>query len=233
MRRITSSPAIPSSRPIASKGSRSSGTSRWMRLSISLSVLSIMRLPVVVLTTLYEPFSMILLLHERTITGETETRYENVYVASSWAGNAVAGSASRAPGLHRLLVLGVDVLDVPPDHALRVRQVVASLPQHVGGMEGRHRLYAVYVVPLAAVFGDAEVLVYDGLCGWSSEAEHDLRFDRLDLALQIGIAGPDLTRLRLAVFHPATLLDGGAALHDVGQVDLLSGQVHGRQDVVE
>jgi hypothetical protein len=44
---------------MASKGSRSSGTSRWIRLSISLSVLSIMRLPVVVLTTLYEPFSTI------------------------------------------------------------------------------------------------------------------------------------------------------------------------------
>jgi hypothetical protein len=41
-----------------------------------------MRLPVVVLTTLYEPFSTILLLYERTITGETETRYENVYVVS-------------------------------------------------------------------------------------------------------------------------------------------------------
>src|SRR5215213_10093927 len=135
--------------------------------------------------------------------------------------------------LHRLLVLGIDVLDVLPDQALRVRQVVAALPQHVGGMEGRHRLYAVYVVPLAAVFGDAEVLVYDGLCGGASQTEHDLRFDRLDLALQVGIAGPDLTRLRLAVFHPAALFDGGAALHDVGQVDLLSGQVYGRQDVVE
>jgi hypothetical protein len=41
-----------------------------------------MRLPVVVLTTLYEPFSTILLLHESTITGETRTRYENVYVVS-------------------------------------------------------------------------------------------------------------------------------------------------------
>src|SRR5215212_1944366 len=92
--------------------------------------------------------------------------------------------ALRAPSLHRLLVLGVDVLDVPPDHALRVRQVVAALPQHVGGMEGRHRLDAVYVVPPAAVFGDAEVLVYDGLRGGASEAEHDLRLDRLDLALQ-------------------------------------------------
>src|SRR5829696_6135796 len=138
-----------------------------------------------------------------------------------------------APGLHRLLVLGVDVLDVLPDHALRVRQVVAALPQHVGWMKGRHRLYAVYVVPLAAVFGDAEVLVYDRFRGGPPETEHDLRLYSLDLALQVGIAGPDLTRLRLAVFHPAALLDGGAALHDVGQVNLLPGQVHGGQDVVE
>jgi hypothetical protein len=86
-----------------------------MRLSISLSVLSIMRLPVVVLTTLYEPFSTILLLYERTITGETETRYENVYVVSRQEGNAGRGLPLRPSFLHRLLVLGVDVLDVLPD----------------------------------------------------------------------------------------------------------------------
>jgi hypothetical protein len=52
-----------------------------------------MRLPVVVLTTLYEPFSTILLLYERTITGETATRYENVYVVSYPAAHATAESA--------------------------------------------------------------------------------------------------------------------------------------------
>src|SRR4051794_16289261 len=233
MRRITSSPAIPSSRPTASKGSRSSGTSRWMRLSISLSVLSIMRLPVVVLTTLYEPFSTILLLYERTISGETETRYENVYVVSCSRRDAAPNSPLRTARLHRLLVLGVHVPDVPPDQALRVRQVVAALAKHVGGMEGRHRLYAVYLVPLAAVFRYAEILVDDRLRGGASEAEDDLGLDSFDLALQVGIAGPDLARLRLAVLHPAALFDGGAALDDVGQVDLLSGQIHGRQDVVE
>jgi len=45
-----------------------------------LSVLSIMRLPVVVLTTLYEPFSTISNLQICTIAGVTGTRYENVYV---------------------------------------------------------------------------------------------------------------------------------------------------------
>src|SRR5215216_6273991 len=151
----------------------------------------------------------------------------------TWRATPWQSPPLRAPRLHRLLVLGVDVLDVPPDHALRVRQVVAALPQHVGGMEGRHRFYAVYVVPLAAVFRDPEVLVDDRLRGGATEAEYDLRLDRLDLALQVGVAGPDLTCLRLAVFHPAALLDGGTALHDVGQVDLLPGQVHGGQDVVE
>jgi hypothetical protein len=55
-----------------------------------------MRLPVVVLTTLYEPFSTILLLYERTIAGETETRYENVYVVSYPAGNGTAASAMKS-----------------------------------------------------------------------------------------------------------------------------------------
>src|SRR3569623_1670982 len=145
LRRITSSSAIPSSRLMASKGSRSSGTSRWMRLSISLSVLSIMRLPVVVLPTLYEPFSTILLLYERTISGETEARYENVYVVSCSVRDVAPNSPLRTARLHRLLVLGIHFLDVPPDHALRGRQVVAALAKHVCGVEGRHRLYAVYV----------------------------------------------------------------------------------------
>jgi hypothetical protein len=50
-----------------------------------------MRLPVVVLTTLYEPFSTVSLLHKRTITGETETRYENVYVVLSFQPLAKGG----------------------------------------------------------------------------------------------------------------------------------------------
>src|SRR5215217_7893609 len=224
---MTSSPAIPSSRPMASKGSRSSGTSRWIRLSISLSVLSIMRLPVVVLTTLYEPFSTIFLLQERTIAGATKTGYENVYYCPSDPLPALASL------LHRLLVLGVDVLDVFPDQALGIVQVVAALPEDVGGMKGRHRLDAVSLVPRAAILGDPEVLVYDRLGGGTAEAEDDLRPDGLDLALQVGVAGPYLAGLRLAVSQPAALLDGGAALHDVRQVDLLPGQVHGRQDVVE
>src|SRR5215213_412297 len=139
----------------------------------------------------------------------------------------------RSSRLHRLLVLGVDVPDILPDQALGVVQVVAALPQDVGGMEGRHRLDAVYLVPLAAVFRDPEVLVYYRLRGGTAEAEDDLGLDGLDLALQVGVARSDLARLRLAVLHPAALLDGGAALDDVGQVDLLAGQVDGRQDVVE
>src|SRR5215213_2170394 len=226
--RMTSSPAIPISRPMASKGSRSSGTSRWIRLSISLSVLSIMRLPVVVLTTLYEPFSTIFLLQERTIAGATKTGYENVYYCPSDPLPAALASL-----LHRLLVLGVDVLDVLPDEALGIVQVVAALPEDVGGMEGRHRLDAFYIVPGAAVLGDPEVFVYDRLRRGAAEAEDDLRPDGLYLTLQVGVAGPYLCGLRLAVLETAALLDGGAALHDVRQVDLLPGQVHGRQDVVE
>src|SRR5215210_6012190 len=135
--------------------------------------------------------------------------------------------------LHRLLVLGIDVLDVFPDEALGIVQVVATLPEDVGGMEGRHRLDAFSLVPRAAVLGDPEVLVYDRLRGGTAEAEDDLRFDSPYLALQVGVAGPYLCGLRLAVLEPAALLDGGAALHDVRQVDLLPGQVHGRQDIVE
>src|ERR687897_685610 len=187
MRRMTSSPAMPSSRPMASKGSRSSGTSRWIRLSISLSVLSIMRLPVVVLTTLYEPFSTISNLQICTIAGAAKTRYENVYVVSSSVSRAARSKPTLLLSrLHRFLVLGVDVLDVFPDQALGVVQVVATLPEDVGGMEGRHRLDAVSLVPRAAVIGDHEVLVYDRLRGGAAETEDDLRLDGLDLALQVG-----------------------------------------------
>src|SRR5688572_5972908 len=100
-------------------------------------------------------------------------------------------------------------------------------------MESRHRLDAVYLVPRAAILGDPEVLVYDRLRGGTAEAEDNLRLDGLDLALQIGVAGPYLPGPRLAVAHPAALFDGRSALHHVRQVDLLPGQVHGGQDVVE
>src|SRR5215210_429601 len=150
-----------------------------------------------------------------------------------WARLCEASPLLRFSRLHRLLVFGVDVLDVFPDEALGVVQVVATLPEDVGGMEGRHRFDAFSLVPRAAVFGDPEVLVYDRLRGRTAEAEDDLRPDGLYLALQVGVAGPNLCGLRLAVLETAALLDGGAALHDVRQVDLLPGQVHGRQDVVE
>src|SRR4028119_548551 len=84
-----------------------------------------------------------------------------------------SGEALRLlPLLHRLLVLGVNVLDVLPDETLGVDEVVAALAEDVGRVEGRHGLRAVVqVVPLAAVFGDLEVLVYEGLCGGAPEAE--------------------------------------------------------------
>src|SRR5215212_4881024 len=96
-----------------------------------------------------------------------------------------------------------------------------------------HSLYTFYVVPLAAVFRYSEVLIYDRFSRWAAEAKYDLRLDRLDLALQVGVASPDLTRFWLPILHSAALFDGGAALHEVGQIDLLAGQFHGRQDVVE
>ena len=88
-------------------------------------------------------------------------------------------------------------------------------------MERRHRLDAVSLVPRAAVFGDPEILVYDRLCCRTAEAEDDVGFDSLNLALQVGVAGPYLTGLRLAVPEPPALLYGSPALDDVGQVDLL------------
>src|SRR4028118_1300678 len=111
-----------------------------------------------------------------------------------------SGEALRLPPLfHRLLVLGVDVLDVLPDEALGVGEVVAALAQHVGRVEGRHGLRAlVQVVPLAAIFGDLEVLVYEGLGGGTAEAEDNARPYRLHLALQVGVAGPDLRGFWLA-----------------------------------
>src|ERR687898_1937024 len=156
-----------------------------------------------------------------TIAGTGKTRYENVYVVSSSTSRAARSSpASLLSRFHSLLVLGVDVLDVFPDQALGVVQVVATLPEDVGGMEGRHRFDAVYLVPRAAVLGDPEVLVYDRLRGGAAETEDDLRLDGLDLALQVGVAGPYLRGLRLAVAHPFALLHGGPALHYVRQVDL-------------
>src|SRR4028119_266190 len=135
-----------------------------------------------------------------------------------------SGEALRLlPLLHRLLVLGVNVLDVLPDEALGVGEVVAALAEDVGRVEGRHRLRAVvYVVPLAAVFGDLEVLVYEGLCGGAAEAEDNARPYCLHLALQVGVAGPDLARLRLPVLHPAALFDSGPALDGVREVDVVA-----------
>src|SRR5215210_8101147 len=139
-----------------------------------------------------------------------------------------------SPLLQRFLVLGVDVLDVLPHQALGALEVVAALAEDVSRVEGRHRLDpALEVVPPAAVLGDPEVLVDDRLGGGTAEAEDDLRLYRFYLALQVGIAGPYLTRPRLAVLHPSPLLDRGPALDDVGEVDLLTGKVHRREDVVE
>src|SRR5215217_2824657 len=135
--------------------------------------------------------------------------------------------------LHRLLVLGVDGLNVLPDQTLGVLEVVAALPEDVGGVEGSHRLDPLDLVPLAAVLGDPEVLVYYGLGSGAAEAEDDLRLYGPYLSLQVRVAGPDLTRPRLAVLHPPTLLDRGPALDDVGEVDLLTGKVHRCEDVVE
>src|SRR5215203_6835732 len=139
----------------------------------------------------------------------------------------------RPSRLHGLLIFGVDGPDVFPHQALGIVQVVAPLPEDVGGVESGHRLDAVYLVPRAAVLGDPEVLVYDRLRGGTAEAEDDVGLEGLDLALQVGIAGPYLASLRLSVLEPAVLLDGRATLHNVRKVDLLAGQVHGCQDVVE
>src|SRR5215212_5622229 len=138
------------------------------------------------------------------------------------------------PFLHRVLVFGVDGLDVLPDEALGVLEVLAALTEDVGRMERRHRLDPAFeVVPLATVLGDPEVLVYDGLGGGTAEAEDDLRLYRLYLALQVGVAGPDLSRPRLAVLEPSSLLDRRPALDDVRQIDVLTGEINRRQDVVE
>src|SRR4028119_449520 len=146
-----------------------------------------------------------------------------------------SGEALRLPPLlHRLLVLGMDVLDVLPDEALGVAEVVATLTEDVGRVEGCHRLRAVVqVVPLAAVFGDLEVLVYDGLGGGTAEAEDYLRLHRLHLALEVGVAGPYLGGLGLAVLHPSALRHGGPALDGVREVDLVAGEVDRGEDVVE
>src|SRR5215203_1921340 len=107
--------------------------------------------------------------------------------------------AGLAALLDRLLVLGVDVLDVLPDEAFGVLEILTALTQDVGRGEGRRHLdAALEVVPLATVLGDPEVLVYDGLGGGASEAEDDLRLYSLDLALQVGVAGFDLASPRLA-----------------------------------
>src|SRR4029453_12806793 len=141
-----------------------------------------------------------------TIAGATRTGYEIVYVVSSSMGRT-GPSLFRFSRLQCLLVFGVDGSDVFPHQALGVAQVVATLPEDVGGVESRHRLDAVYLVPPTAVLSDPEVLVYDGLRGRPAEAEDDLRLYGFDLALQVRIAGPYLAGLRLAVLEPAALLD--------------------------
>src|SRR3712207_4503218 len=228
---MTSSPAIPTSRPIAANGSRSSGNSRWIRLSMSLSTPSIMRLPEIVLTTLYEALLDGFLLQLCMIAGMNKMRYEVLYDCRCRLKDPDRG---LPPLVHRLLVLGVDVLDVLPDEALGVLEVLATLAENIGRMEGRHRLdAAVEVVPLAAVLGDPEVLVYDGLGGGATGAEDDLRPYRLHLSLEVDVAGPDLTRPRLAVLHASPLLDRCPALDDVREVDVLTSKTNCRKDVVE
>src|SRR3712207_1346841 len=200
-----------------------------MRLRMSLSKPSIMRLPDIVLTTV---FSDALLdgypIHARMIAANIEIRYEVLYFRQ------VATAACLPALLHGLLVLGVDVLDVLPDEALGVLEVLATLTQDVCRVEGRQRLYAaLQVVPLATILGDPEVLIYDGLGRRTAEAEYDLRLYRLRLPLQVDVAGFDLTRPRLAVFHAPALFDRRPALDDVGEVDVLTGEVYRRQNVVE
>src|SRR3712207_4875927 len=147
---------------------------------------------------------------------------------------AACAARSSPALLHRLLVLGVDCLDVLPDEALGVLEVFAALPEDVGRVEGRHRPYAAFeVVPLAAVLGDAEVLVYEGLGGGAAEAQQDLGPHRLHLALEVGVAGSDLPGPRRTVLHPAALLDRRPALDGVRQIHVLAGQVYRPEDVVE
>lgn len=153
-----------------------------------------MRLPEIVLTTVIKmSFSTVSYYTSSMIAGKTEIRYEVLYEFNL-----------LPPLFHRLLVLGVDGLDVLPDEALGVLEVLAALTEDVGRMEGRHRLHPAFeVIPLTTILGDPEVLVYDGLGGGAAEAEDDLRLYRLYLALQVGVAGLDLTRPRLAVLEPS------------------------------
>src|ERR671911_2709042 len=64
------------------------------------------------LRALLDDFSTSWFSQERTIAGAAKTRYENFYVVSYSTGNATSKLPLRPSRLHRLLVLGVDVLDV-------------------------------------------------------------------------------------------------------------------------
>src|SRR5919206_1740265 len=144
-----------------------------------------------------------------------------------------SGTAVLLPLFQRFLVLCVDVLDVLPDSALRYVEVFTALPEYVGRVESRHRLYSVQVIPLATVSGDLEVPVYDCFGGGTAEAEYDLGLYRLQLPLQVGVTGFDLTCPRLAVLHTASFLYGRPTFDDVRQIYILSGKVHRGEDVVE
>src|SRR5438552_1830729 len=111
-----------------------------------------------------------------------------------------------------------DLLDVLPHQAL-----VARVAQQVGGMEGRHELDAVVVVPAPAELGDRRLRPEQRLDRELAERHDHLGGDQLELAEEEGLAARHLVRLGVAVLRRP-------ALDDVRDVDVVSVEPHSLGD---
>ncbi len=146
--------------------------------------------------------------------------------AVSWCGSSPSSShcssGSSGSGSLEQLLEPAEVLDQLLLHLRR--------PQRRRGVQQREdedRAAAERVhLRHAADPGDPGRVVGDQLRGEVAERGDDPRLDQLDLAPQIGLAGLDLDRLRIAVAR-------GPALEDVGDEDLLAIQADALQQLVE
>src|SRR5438046_2114142 len=119
--------------------------------------------------------------------------------------------ARKAERLH-------DLLDVLPHQAL-----VARVAQQVGGMEGRHELDAVVVVPAPAELRDRRLRPEQRLDRELAERHDHLGGDQLELTEEEGLAARHLVRLGVAVLRRP-------ALDDVRDVDVVALEPHALGD---
>ena len=117
-----------------------------------------------------------------------------------------------------------DLLEVGPDLFAVVGGVLA---EEEGGVEGGHEVDAVEGAPLAPLAGDGESGVLEEvLGGGGAEGDDDGGADDVDLAEEEG-------HEELGFLGCGDAVAGGPDLADVADVDLLAGEAHGGDLLVE